>query len=196
MEDNSNTYKPASLYEAFPVAEARRLVERSEWHYTPKHGSWLNLAESELSVLAGQCLIDVSRTSRPWVAEVTAWENSRNKKHAKADWKFTIATARVKLKRLPGNMNDLLGLAHPSQPHLPFSVLASGSSVGSAAARHPDLQARPLQSAAPVWRRTRWTLVNRDHSIPTQRPWSCVAVVVGVDDDPREVRREVRILDL
>ena len=56
MEDNLNTHKPASLYEAFPAAEARRLVERFEWHYTPKHGSWLNLAESELSVLAGQCL--------------------------------------------------------------------------------------------------------------------------------------------
>ena len=56
MEDNLNTHKPASLYEAFPAAEARRLVERFEWHYTPKHGSWLNMAESELSVLSGQCL--------------------------------------------------------------------------------------------------------------------------------------------
>jgi hypothetical protein len=56
MEDNLSTHKPASLYEAFPAAEARRLVERFEWHYTPKHGSWLNMAESELSVLSGQCL--------------------------------------------------------------------------------------------------------------------------------------------
>jgi hypothetical protein len=100
MEDNLNTHKPASLYEAFPAAEARRLVERFEWHYTPKHGSWLNLAESELSVLAGQCLDRRISDKQSLVAEVTAWENSRNKKHAKADWKFTTATARVKLKRL------------------------------------------------------------------------------------------------
>jgi len=100
MEDNLNTHKPASLYEAFPAAEARRLVERFEWHYTPKHGSWLNLAESELSVLAGQCLDRRISDKQTLVAEVTAWENSRNKKHAKADWKFTTATARVKLKRL------------------------------------------------------------------------------------------------
>ena len=100
MEDNLNTHKPASLYEAFPAAEARGLVERFEWHYTPKHGSWLNLAESELSVLAGQCLDRRISDKQTLVAEVTAWENSRNKKHAKADWKFTTATARVKLKRL------------------------------------------------------------------------------------------------
>ena len=100
MEDNLNTHKPASLYEAFPAAEARRLVERFEWHYTPKHGSWLNLAESELSVLAGQCLDRRISDKQTLVAEVTAWENSRNKKHAKADWKFTTATARVKVKRL------------------------------------------------------------------------------------------------
>jgi DDE superfamily endonuclease len=62
QSDNLSTHKPASLYEAFPVAEARRLVERFEWHYTPKHGSWLNMAESELSVLSGQCLLDVGRT--------------------------------------------------------------------------------------------------------------------------------------
>ena len=100
MDDNLNTHKPASLYEAFPAAEARRRVERFEWHYTPKHGSWLNLAESELSVLAGQCLDRRISDKQTLVAEVTAWENSRNKKHAKADWKFTTATARVKLKRL------------------------------------------------------------------------------------------------
>ena len=100
MQDNLNTHKSASLYEAFPAAEARRLVERFEWHYTPKHGSWLNLAESELSVLAGQCLDRRISDKQTLVAEVTAWENSRNKKHAKADWKFTTATARVKLKRL------------------------------------------------------------------------------------------------
>jgi hypothetical protein len=100
MEDNLSTHKPASLYEAFPAAEARRLVERFEWHYTPKHGSWLNMAESELSVLSGQCLDRRIPDKPTLIGEVAAWEDSRNKKHVKADWQFTTADARVKLKRL------------------------------------------------------------------------------------------------
>jgi len=100
MEDNLNTHKPASLYEAFPAAEARRLVERFEWHYTPKHGSWLNIAESELSVLSGQCLDRRIPDKQTLTEEVAAWEHARNKKHVKADWQFTTADARVKLKRL------------------------------------------------------------------------------------------------
>jgi hypothetical protein len=100
MEDNLNTHKPASLYEAFPAAEARRLVERFEWHYTPKHGSWLNMAESELSVLSGQCLDRRIPDKQTLTEEVAAWQHARNKKHVKADWQFTTADARVKLKRL------------------------------------------------------------------------------------------------
>jgi hypothetical protein len=100
MEDNLNTHKPASLYEAFPAVEARRLVERFEWHYTPKHGSWLNMAESELSVLSGQCLDRRIPDKQTLTEEVAAWEHARNKKHVKADWQFTTADARVKLKRL------------------------------------------------------------------------------------------------
>jgi DDE superfamily endonuclease len=100
MQDNLNTHKPASLYEAFPPAEARRLVERFEWHYTPKHGSWLNMAESELSVLSGQCLDQRIPDKQILTEEVAAWQRSRNKKHTKADWHFTTADARVKLKRL------------------------------------------------------------------------------------------------
>jgi hypothetical protein len=100
MEDNLNTHKPASLYEAFPAAEARRLVERFEWHYTPKHGSWLNMAESELSVLSGQCLDRRIPDKQTLTEEVAAWEQARNKKHVKTDWQFTTADARVKLKRL------------------------------------------------------------------------------------------------
>jgi len=100
MEDNLNTHKPASLYEAFPAAEARRLVERFEWHYTPKHGSWLNMAESELSVLSGQCLDRRIPDKQTLIEEITAWEHARNKKHVKADWQFTTPDARVKLKRL------------------------------------------------------------------------------------------------
>ena len=100
LQDNLNTHKPASLYEAFPAPEARRLVERFEWHYTPKHGSWLDLAESELGVLASQCLDRRIADKQILAHEVTAWQDHRNKHHAKADWQFTTANARVKLKRL------------------------------------------------------------------------------------------------
>ena len=100
VQDNLNTHKPASLYEAFPPAEARRLVERFEWHYTPKHGSWLDMAESELSVLSSQCLDRRIPDQQVLKDEVEAWEADRNKKHAKADWQFTTADARVKLRRL------------------------------------------------------------------------------------------------
>jgi hypothetical protein len=100
VQDNLNIHRPASLYEAFPAAEARRLVERFEWHYTPKHGSWLDMAESELSVLSGQCL-DRRIAGKPaLIEEVAAWEQIRNRKHDKADWQFTTTDARVKLKRL------------------------------------------------------------------------------------------------
>ena len=98
--DNLNTHKPASLYEAFPPEEARRLIERLEIHYTPKHGSWLNMAETELSVLARQCL-DRRIPDRPTLdAETAAWEQARNAARCRVDWQFTTADARTKLKRL------------------------------------------------------------------------------------------------
>jgi hypothetical protein len=100
VQDNLSTHKPASLYEAFPAPEARRLVERFEWHYTPKHGSWLNMAESELGTLASQCLDRRIPDKETLIGEVAAWENRRNNNHTKADWQFTTADARVKLKRL------------------------------------------------------------------------------------------------
>ena len=100
VQDNLNTHQPASLYQAFPPAEARRLVERFEWHYTPKHGSWLDMAESELGVLFSQCLDRRIPDQQVLKEEVNAWEADRNRKHAKADWQFTTADARVKLKRL------------------------------------------------------------------------------------------------
>lgn len=100
VQDNLSTHKPASLYEAFPAPEARRLVERFEWHYTPKHGSWLNMAESELGTLASQCLNRRIPDKETLIGEVAAWENRRNNNHTKADWQFTTADARVKLKRL------------------------------------------------------------------------------------------------
>jgi uncharacterized small protein (DUF1192 family) len=100
VQDNLSTHKPASLYEAFPPVEARRLAERFEWHYTPKHGSWLDMAETELSVLSSQCLDRRIASKQILIDEVAAWEAGRNKHHAKADWQFTTADARVKLKRL------------------------------------------------------------------------------------------------
>jgi hypothetical protein len=100
VQDNLSTHTPASLYAAFPAAEARRLVERFEWHYTPKHGSWLDMAESELSVLSTQCLDRRIPDKRALTGEITAWEKNRNKNHPKANWQFTTAGARVKLKGL------------------------------------------------------------------------------------------------
>ncbi len=100
VQDNLNIHSKASLYEAFPAAEARRLVERFEWHYTPKHGSWLNLAESELGVLSSQCLDRRIPDKQVLTDEVSAWEHDRNKNHTTADWHFTTATARIKLKHL------------------------------------------------------------------------------------------------
>jgi len=100
VQDNLNTHKPASLYEAFPPEEARRLVERFEWHYTPKHGSWLDMAESELGVLSKQCLDRRIPDKAALARETTAWVKRRNIHHAKANWQFSTADARVKLKHL------------------------------------------------------------------------------------------------
>jgi hypothetical protein len=98
--DNLNTHTPATLYEAFAPEEARRLARRLEFHYTPKHGSWLNMAEVELSVLSGQCLARRIPDTAMLRSEVFAWEERRNGEHATIDWRFTAADARVKLHRL------------------------------------------------------------------------------------------------
>jgi hypothetical protein len=98
--DNLNTHKPAVLYEVFPPDEARRLTERFEFHYTPKHASWLNIAECELSTLGRQCL-DRRMENREFLErEVAAWERSRNNQRVRVDWQFTTDDARIKLKRL------------------------------------------------------------------------------------------------
>ena len=98
--DNLNVHSPGSLYEAFPPAEAKRLADRLELHYTPKHGSWLNIAEIELSVLARQCLDRRIPDQPALVAEVSAWERDRNADQTRVDWRFTTADARTRLKRL------------------------------------------------------------------------------------------------
>ncbi len=97
---NLSIHSKASLYEAFPAVEARRLVERFEWHYTPKHGSWLDLAESELGVLTSQCLDRRIPNKQILIEEIAAWEHDRNANHTKADWQFTTKNARIKLKHL------------------------------------------------------------------------------------------------
>ena len=98
--DNLSTHTKGALYEAFDPAEARRLAARLEFHYTPKHGSWLNLAESELSVLSGQCLDRRIEDFDLLANEVAAWEATRNAEAVKVDWQFSTEDARVKLKRL------------------------------------------------------------------------------------------------
>ena len=100
VTDNLNIHHPACLYERFPPAEARRIAERLEWHYTPEHGSWLNVAEIELSVLKRQCLHARLPDTAVVRRRVTAWRARRNQQQAKIDWRFTTADARIKLKRL------------------------------------------------------------------------------------------------
>jgi hypothetical protein len=98
--DNLNTHKLASLYEAFPPERARRIAEKLEIHHTPKHGSWLNMAEIELSVLARQCLARRIETREELEREVAAWEEERNERGVEVRWRFTTADARIKLRRL------------------------------------------------------------------------------------------------
>ena len=100
VQDNLNTHRPASLYEAFAPEEARRIAERFEWHYTPKHGSWLNMAECELSVLARQCLNQRIPEKSELETEVGAWMKSRNAAGAAVNWRFTTTEARTKLAQL------------------------------------------------------------------------------------------------
>lgn len=98
--DNLNTHKPASLYEAFAPEEARRIVKKLEFHYTPKHGSWLNMAEIELSILQRQCLDRRIPDEETLKREIAAWETQRNEEKATIDWRFSVTDAREKLKRL------------------------------------------------------------------------------------------------
>ncbi len=102
--DNLNTHTGASLYEAFPPAEARRLLERLEFHHTPKHGSWLNMAEIEIGVMNGQCLNRRLPEQQIISKEVAAWEQQRNKEEAKIRWTFTVSDARVKPAKIYPSM--------------------------------------------------------------------------------------------
>jgi transposase len=100
VEDQLNTHDPACLYDVFEPAEAKRILDRLEFHYTPKHGSWLNMAEIELSVLDRQCLDRYIPNTDLLSQETNAWETDRNQSEATVDWRFTTADARIKLKKL------------------------------------------------------------------------------------------------
>jgi hypothetical protein len=100
VSDNLNTHTPASLYQAFEPAEAKRILNRLEFHYTPKHGSWLNMVEIEIGVLGQQCLADRIPDEETLSRQIAAWETARNEQHATINWQFTSIDARNKLKRL------------------------------------------------------------------------------------------------
>jgi hypothetical protein len=100
VEDNLNTHSPASLYATFEPEEAKRIWDKLEFHHTPKHGSWLNMAEIELSILSRQCLDRRIADQETLRAEVAAWELERNSSSATVNWRFTTADARIKLKHL------------------------------------------------------------------------------------------------
>ena len=100
VTDNLNTHGPGCLYEAFEPPRARRIAERLEWHYTPRHGSWLNMAEIELAALAKQCLGRRIGSREELEREVAAWEEERNERQVGVNWQFTTAKARIKLRRL------------------------------------------------------------------------------------------------
>lgn len=104
--DNLNTHRPSSLYEAFEPAEAKRIWDRLEIHYTPKHGSWLNIAECEFSVLSRQCTNRRIPDPETLANAVAAWEQERNDRPARVDWRFTTEDARIKLKHLYPTIHD------------------------------------------------------------------------------------------
>ena len=107
VEDNLNTHSPASLYKAFSPEEARRIIDKLEFHYTPKHGSWLDMAEIELSILSRQCLDRRIPDQDTLRKEIKAWEDKRNECKATMDWRFTTEDARIKLKRLYPKVPEL-----------------------------------------------------------------------------------------
>ena len=104
--DNLNTHVPSSLYETFQPAEAKRILDKIDLHYTPKHGSWLNMAEIEFSVLSRQCLDRRIGDELTLKRETIAWQNHRNNIATKMDWRFTTADARIKLKKLYPSIHE------------------------------------------------------------------------------------------
>ena len=106
VQDNLNTHSPASLYEAFAPAEAQRLAARFEFHYTPKHGSWLDMAEIELGILGRQCLSQRIDNIADLRRQVNAWEKDRDETEVKVNWQFTTTDARIRLKKLYPSLDE------------------------------------------------------------------------------------------
>jgi hypothetical protein len=104
--DNLNTHNPAFLYQVFDPIEAKRIIDQLEFHYTPKHGSWLNMAETEFSVLSRQCLDRRIGDEASLIQEIAVWEDTRNMANASVDWQFSTHDARIKLKKLYPSIND------------------------------------------------------------------------------------------
>ena len=104
--DNLNTHTPASRYDAFPPDEAKRIADRLEIHYTPKHGSWLDMAEIELGILGRQCLNRRIDNVEELTREVAAWEAQRNAANAKVNWRFTMNDARIRLRKLYPSIDE------------------------------------------------------------------------------------------
>lgn len=123
--DNLNTHKTASLYEAFQPEEARAIARKLEFHYTPKHGSWLNMAECELAVLAGQCLDRRIPNIETLREEIAAWQGPRNQLQTKIHWQFTNEVARVKLKRLYPSLEPAENLVGPEEASEPVKTFAA-----------------------------------------------------------------------
>jgi len=120
VQDNLSTHAPGALYEAFPAAEARRILRRLEFHYTPKHASWLNMVEIEIGVLKGQCLDRRIDTRDKLKAEIAAWERDRNASGARINWMFTTETARTKMGRAyPKNIRTVAPAAAADPPDKP-----------------------------------------------------------------------------
>jgi hypothetical protein len=105
IQDNLNTHNPAFLYEVFEPTEAKRILDKLDFHFTPKHGSWLNMAEIEFSVLSRQCLNRYIQDDVSLIQEISAWQEDRNKIQATVDWQFTTDKARIKLKKLYPSIN-------------------------------------------------------------------------------------------
>ena len=106
IQDNLNTHNPVFLYEVFKPTEAKRILDKLEFHFTPKHGSWLNMAEIEFSVLSRQCLNRRIGNEASLVQEINSWVNNRNHSQATVNWQFTTDDARIKLKKLYPSIND------------------------------------------------------------------------------------------
>jgi DDE superfamily endonuclease len=162
VQDNLNTHRPSSLYEAFPAPEARRLVERFEWVYTPKHGSWLDMAESELGILS-QTMSQSSYNAL--ITEIAAWKKDRNKNHTKANWQFTTDDARIKLKRLYPSFK----LIHPTS-HSVYLNEAHRLIASELFGHRIEMEGRPIVSNAKAAPNAGWLdrPLRRSDSVPTR----------------------------